>query len=133
MKITSIKIRKFFAEGTMRAILSVTFDDELVIHDIKIIQPRGKCFLVMPVHKDKTNAYRDIVHPVNSDFRNYLENVVLHAVNRAVAEFDTEQTIEPLPVEAPLSYSLDGIQVDCSQAVISHFSGSSEDSTDTDF
>ena len=68
MQITDIKIRKFFDEGPMKAIVSVTFDNQLALHDIKVIYAKEKFFVVMPSKKNPDNTYRDIAHPISSDF-----------------------------------------------------------------
>ena len=79
MKITDIKIRKFFDEGPMKAIVSVTLNDCLAIHDIKVIYARERYFIVMPSRKNPDGTYRDIVHPINADFRSRLEEAVIDA------------------------------------------------------
>ena len=79
MQITDIKIRKFFDEGPMKAIVSVTFDDCLAVHDVKIIYARERYFIVMPSRKNPDGTYRDIVHPINSEFRSALEEAVIDA------------------------------------------------------
>jgi stage V sporulation protein G len=79
MQITDIKIRKFFDEGPMKAVVSVTFDDCLAVHDIKVIYARDRYFIVMPSRKNPDGTYRDIVHPINSQFRELLEDAVLKA------------------------------------------------------
>ena len=66
MKITDIKIRRTFTEGPMKAIASVTFDHQLVVHDIKVIYAKEKYFIVMPSRKNPDDTYRDIVHPINA-------------------------------------------------------------------
>ena len=93
MKITDIKIRKFFDEGPMKAIVSVTLNDCLAIHDIKVIYARERYFIVMPSRKNPDGTYRDIVHPINSDFRVALEEAVIDAyhVQLASAEFDVAE------------------------------------------
>ena len=78
MQITDIKIRKTFADdGPMKAVVSVTFDNELALHDVKVINTKGKYFIVMPSRKNPDGTYRDIIHPINSDFRQLLEKSVL--------------------------------------------------------
>ena len=77
MIVTDIKIRKFFNEGPMKAIVSVTFDGALAVHDIKVINAKDKYFIVMPSRKNPDGTYRDIVHPINSDFRAELEGAVI--------------------------------------------------------
>jgi stage V sporulation protein G len=81
MKITDIKIRKFFDEGPMKAVASVTFDDCLALHDVKVIYAKERYFIVMPSRKNPDGTYRDIVHPINSDFRRELEEAVIDAYN----------------------------------------------------
>ena len=92
MQVTDIKIRKFFDEGPMKAIVSVTFDDCLAVHDIKVIYARDRYFIVMPSRKNPDGTYRDIVHPINSDFRAALEQAVIDAyhVQLVVAEHEAE-------------------------------------------
>lgn len=81
MQITDIKIRKVFDEGPMKAIVSVTFDGQLAVHDVKVINARDKFFIVMPSRKNPDDTYRDIVHPINAEFRNMLETAVIDAYN----------------------------------------------------
>ena len=81
MQITDIKIRKFFDEGPMKAVVSVTFDEALAVHDIKIIYARDRYFIVMPSRKNPDGTYRDIVHPINAAFRAELEEAVIDAYN----------------------------------------------------
>ena len=84
MQITDIKIRKFFDDGPMKAVASVTFDDALAVHDIKVIHARDKFFIVMPSRKNPDDTYRDIVHPINSQFRAALEASVIAAYEEAL-------------------------------------------------
>ena len=85
MQITDIKIRKLFDEGPMKAIVSVTFDGQLAVHDIKVINARDKFFIVMPSRKNPDETYRDIVHPINAQFRATLEEEVIAAYNAEYA------------------------------------------------
>ena len=95
MKITDIKIRKLFDDDSpMKAIASVTFDEQLALHDIKVIYARDKYFIVMPSRKNADGTYRDIVHPINAAFRAELENSVLEAYDRAVAEAEAVKAME---------------------------------------
>ena len=82
MVITDIKVRKLFDEGPMKAIVSVTFDGQLAVHDIKVINARDKFFIVMPSRKNPDGSYRDIVHPINAQFRGVLEEAVISAYNK---------------------------------------------------
>lgn len=97
MNITDIKIRKLFDDGPMKAIVSVTFDGQLAVHDIKVINARDKHFIVMPSRKNPDDTYRDIVHPINAQFRGELEAAVIDAYNIALAE--AEAAAEAAPEE----------------------------------
>lgn len=90
MQITDIKVRKLFDEGPMRAIVSVTFDGQLAVHDIKVINARDKFFIVMPSRKNPDETYRDIVHPINAQFRSVLENAVIVAYEEALEQATAE-------------------------------------------
>jgi stage V sporulation protein G len=80
MTITDIKVRKiFYDDGPMKAIVSVTFDNQLALHDIKVINARDKFFIVMPSRKNPDNTFRDIVHPINAGFRSMLETAIIEA------------------------------------------------------
>ena len=91
MTITDIRIRKTFEEGPLKAIVSVTFDDCLAVHDIKVIEVRGKHFVVMPSVKNQDGTYRDTVHPIQSELRTrlteqivdeYTAHIVVESVNK---------------------------------------------------
>ena len=86
MQITDIKVRKLFDDGPMKAIVSVTFDGQLAVHDIKVINARDKFFIVMPSRKNPDETYRDIVHPINAQFRGMLEESVIAAYEAALVE-----------------------------------------------
>lgn len=100
--ITDIKVRKLFDEGPMKAIVSVTFDGQLAVHDIKVINARDKFFIVMPSRKNPDGSYRDIVHPINAQFRGVLEEAVISAYNKeleiakaaALAEAEAAAAVE---------------------------------------
>lgn len=96
MIVTDIKIRKFFNEGPMKAVVSVTFDGALAVHDIKVINSKDKFFIVMPSRKNPDGTYRDIVHPINAEFRAELEGAVIKTYfeELANAEFADEQAQE---------------------------------------
>ena len=85
MQITDIKIRKFFDEGPMKAVVSATFDDAFAVHDIKVIYAREKYFIVMPSKKNSDGSYRDIAHPINAQFRTEFENAVINAYHEQLA------------------------------------------------
>ena len=88
MQITDIKIRKLFDDGPMKAIVSVTFDGQLAVHDIKVIHARDRFFIVMPSRKNPDETYRDIVHPINAGFRSMVEEQVIAAYH---AEYEAAQ------------------------------------------
>lgn len=102
MQITDVKVRKLFDEGPMKAIVSVTFDGQLAVHDIKVINARDKYFIVMPSRKNPDDTFRDIVHPINSQFRATLEASVIEAYNvalEAAAAEAEESAIPALDIE----------------------------------
>ena len=86
MQITDIKVRKLFDDGPMKAIVSVTFDGQLAVHDVKVIYARDKYFIVMPSRKNPDETYRDIVHPINAQFRGMLESSIISAYETAAKE-----------------------------------------------
>jgi stage V sporulation protein G len=90
----------------MKAIVSVTFDAELAVHDIKVIHARDKYFIVMPSRKNPDDTYRDIVHPINSQFRMVLESAVIDAYNAALeaAEADGDAEVDGEEMETSLEF-----------------------------
>lgn len=96
MKITDIKIRKTFADGPMKAIASVTFDHQLVVHDIKVIYAKDKYFIVMPSRQNPDGTYRDIVHPINAEFRALLEEAVKTAYDKELEALENTETSDAL-------------------------------------
>ena len=98
MQITDVKVRKLFEDGPMKAIVSVTFDGQLAVHDIKVINARDKYFIVMPSRKNPDDTYRDIVHPINSQFRATLEKAVIDAYVEAMDSAEPEME-DAAPVE----------------------------------
>lgn len=77
MQITDIRVRKITQEGKMKAVVSVTFDDAFVVHDIKIIEGKENLFAAMPSRKSADGTYRDIVHPITTQMREQLQNAIL--------------------------------------------------------
>ncbi len=86
MEITDIRVRKINAEGKMKAVVSVTFDNAIVVHDIKIIEGQDKLFIAMPSRKTADGEFKDIAHPINAQMREYLENAILAKYETALAE-----------------------------------------------
>lgn len=77
MQITDIRVRKVSQEGKMKAVVSVTFDDCFVVHDIKVIEGKEKLFAAMPSRKAADDTYRDIVHPITTEMREQLQDAIL--------------------------------------------------------
>ena len=77
MEITDIRIRKIDTEGKMKAVVSVTFDNEFVVHDIKIIDSLNGLFMAMPSRKTLDGEFRDIAHPINTGSTEKLQNAIL--------------------------------------------------------
>ncbi len=77
MNITDIRIKKVSTDGKMKAVVSVTFDDAFVVHDIKIIEGQDKLFTAMPSRKTPEGEYKDIAHPINIEMRTQLEKEIL--------------------------------------------------------
>ena len=102
MQITDIKIRKFFDEGPMKAIVSVTLDDCLALHDVKVIYARDRYFIIMPSRKNPDGTYRDIVHPINADFRGALESAVIDAYHVQLIAMQNEMAFEVEGEELPV-------------------------------
>ena len=85
MQITDVRIRKVAKEGKMKAVVSITIDNEFVVHDIKVIEGEKGLFIAMPSRKAADGEYRDIAHPINSDTRNMIQTLILEqyeAMNR---------------------------------------------------
>ena len=93
MDITDIRIRKINLESKMKAIVSVTFDNALVVHDIKVIEGADKLFVAMPSRKTPEGEYKDIAHPINSEMRDALETSILEKYQSALLT-ETEQPAE---------------------------------------
>jgi len=77
MQITDVRVRKVSKEGKMKAVVSITIDNVFVIHDIKVIEGERGLFIAMPSRKSSDNEYRDIAHPINSETREKLQNIIL--------------------------------------------------------
>lgn len=86
MQITDVRVRKITKEGKMKAIVSITLDDEFVVHDIKVIEGEKGLFIAMPSKKATDGEYRDIAHPINSSTRENLQRVILEGYEKALEE-----------------------------------------------
>ncbi|MBU3109315.1 septation regulator SpoVG [Clostridium gasigenes] len=90
MIITDVRIRKISAEGKMKAIISITFDGEFVVHDIKVIEGQNGLFIAMPSRKTPDGEFKDIAHPINPDTRERIQTSILEAYEKAVLQDATE-------------------------------------------
>lgn len=77
MEITDVRVRKIAAEGKMKAIVSVTFDNEFVVHDIKVIEGQNGLFIAMPSRKTPDGEFKDIAHPINTQTREKIQQAIL--------------------------------------------------------
>lgn len=94
MQITDIRVRKLTKEGKMKAVVSVTFDDVFVVHDIKVIDGDKGLFIAMPSRRAGDGEYRDIAHPINLDMRDRLQSEILAKYEEAVKEIRENETAE---------------------------------------
>ncbi|MEG0875110.1 MAG: septation regulator SpoVG [Clostridiales bacterium] len=97
MNITDVRVRKLLSEGKMKAIVSVTFDDAFVIHDVKVVSGQNGIFVAMPSRKTPSGEFRDIAHPISQEAREMLQTKVLEKYEEALAleQAETEDTLVP--------------------------------------
>lgn len=86
MEITDVRVRRVNAEGKMKAVVSVTFDNEFVVHDIKVIEGQEGLFIAMPSRKTPDGEFKDIAHPINSTTRERLQTAILEGYEKAKTE-----------------------------------------------
>ena len=86
MQITDVRIRKVEKEGKMKAVVSITIDEEFVVHDIKVIEGEKGLFIAMPSRKAADGEYRDIAHPINSDTRDRIQKLILEKYQEILEE-----------------------------------------------
>ena len=84
MQITDVRVRKIAKEGRMKAIVSITLDNEFVVHDIKVIEGEKGLFIAMPSKKAADGEYRDIAHPINSETRDLIQTMILESYEKAL-------------------------------------------------
>ena len=94
MNITDIRIRKIYENERLRALVSVTLDHDIAVHDLKIISGPERLFVAMPSRKDENGVFRDIVHPITPESRRLLEDSVLLAYEEHVAKLEAESEFE---------------------------------------
>lgn len=97
MEVTDVRIRKVTNEGNMKAVVSITFDHEFVVHDVKIIDGKNGLFIAMPSRKMGEGVFRDIAHPLNMETRNRIKDAIFAAYETAVAEAAVEETSTAQP------------------------------------
>ena len=86
MQLTDVRVRKVAKEGKLKAVVSITIDDEFVVHDIKVIEGEKGMFIAMPSKKAMDGEYRDIAHPINSNTRDRIQSMILEKYEQALAE-----------------------------------------------
>jgi len=91
MQITDIRVRKINTEGRMKAVVSVTFDDAFVVHDIKVIDGQDKLFVAMPSRKTPDGEFKDIAHPINADMRDILQKAIIEKYEEAKHNEDADE------------------------------------------
>lgn len=95
MNITDVRIRKIATEGKMKAIVSITFEEEFVIHDIKVIEGQNGLFIAMPSRKTPDGEFKDIAHPINSATREKIQKAILDEYEKVrsseIQEVSTEE------------------------------------------
>ena len=91
MQITDVRVRKVAKEGKMKAVVSITLDDEFVVHDIKVIEGEKGLFIAMPSRKASDGEYRDIAHPINSGTRDKIQQMILGKYETALTEGEEEE------------------------------------------
>lgn len=91
MQITDVRVRKVSKEGKMKAIVSITLDNEFVVHDIKVIEGEKGMFIAMPSRKATDGEYRDIAHPINSETRDKIQSIILAKYETTLLETEEEE------------------------------------------
>lgn len=85
MNITDVRIRKVEKEGKMKAVVSITIDNEFAVHDIKIIEGEKGLFIAMPSRRNAEGEYRDVAHPINSDVRQHIQQLIMDKYQEEMA------------------------------------------------
>ena len=104
MQITDVRIRKICDESKMKAIVSVTFDEEFVVHDIKIIEGQNGLFIAMPSRKVGEGDFRDIAHPLTTESRTKIKDAIFEKYNSLLAEQEAQKEIEEPKSEEEAPY-----------------------------
>ena len=100
MQITDVRIRKISTDSKMKAIVSVTFDNEFVVHDIKVIEGKNGLFIAMPSRKTPSGEFKDITHPINTETRQKIQDAILEEYEKVKNELeDSKESIEEVVEE----------------------------------
>ncbi len=94
MNITDIRIRKLYENERLKALVSVTIDHDLAVHDLKVISGPERLFVAMPSRRDESGVFRDVVHPITPEARKCLEEAVLAAYDEHLAQLEAENEFE---------------------------------------
>jgi len=107
MNITDVRVRKVTKEGKMKAVVSITIDEEFVVHDIKVIEGEKGLFIAMPSRKSADGEYRDIAHPINSNTREKIQSIILE-------QYKIAMEAEPVEVPAAEETLVEEVKADAS-------------------
>lgn len=99
MEITDIRIRRMNREGKMKAVVSVTFDNSFVVHDIKVIESQEKLFVAMPSRKTANGEFKDIAHPINSESRDFIQGAILEKYEAMLIQEKENDQLEDEEIE----------------------------------
>ncbi|MCL2068931.1 MAG: septation regulator SpoVG [Oscillospiraceae bacterium] len=105
MNITDIRVRRTYSEGRLRALVSITLDNDFAVHDVKVIEGPQRLFVAMPSRKDENGVFRDIVHPITTQARTILEDSILDAYRRhqeQSQQFSAPRDDEPVGEEVSM-------------------------------
>ena len=93
MQITDVRVRKVAKEGKLKAVVSITMDEEFVVHNIKVIEGEKGLFIAMPSKKAVDGEYRDIAHPINSETREKIQSIIHENYEKVLEEAPEEAVI----------------------------------------
>lgn len=85
MKITDVRVKRINKSGNLKAVVSVTFEEIFVVHDVKVIEGEKGLFIAMPSRKSADGIYRDVAHPLNTEIRTYFNDTILKKYNEIIA------------------------------------------------
>ncbi|MFA7019928.1 MAG: septation regulator SpoVG [Sphaerochaetaceae bacterium] len=94
MEITDVRVRRITSEGKLRAYATITFDNQFVVHNLKVIDGKSGLFVAMPSRKTKSGEFKDVAHPISSDFRAIMQEAILDAFEKAPPPGVEESALE---------------------------------------